>query len=167
MEWHYEQNNQPIGPVNEAQIKELIENGAIKIDTQVWNDGMEDWAAVSKTELKELLPVTPPPLKESSPQMNTPHGNTKRMIQPRTLPSSVGWMTFWGLIWPGLGQLLCGQGSKGAVLMIASSFLHIMTGGVLSILLCIIGAIDANMVARRLAIGKAVGEWEFFPKISP
>jgi TM2 domain-containing membrane protein YozV len=75
-------------------------------------------------------------------------------------------MTFWGFIWPGLGQLLCGQTEKGVVLMIASFVLNIilLVTLVLPLAMCIAGAIDANRVAGALARGKPVRRWAFFPK---
>lgn len=74
-------------------------------------------------------------------------------------------MTFWGFMWPGLGQALCGQTQKGTVLMIVSFFLNLILLVTLigPLAICIPSAIDAHRVAKSLASGKPVRKWAFFP----
>ena len=43
MTWHYIENGQQAGPVDEATFKSLISAGTIKPDTHVWRDGMANW----------------------------------------------------------------------------------------------------------------------------
>ena len=62
--WYYTLNNQQYGPVDEAKIKELVNNGSINLNTMVWSAGMANWALISQTPLASLLgsvpPATPP-----------------------------------------------------------------------------------------------------------
>ncbi len=44
MNWYYAEAGQQVGPVDEAQLFELVRNGKIQADTLVWRDGMPAWA---------------------------------------------------------------------------------------------------------------------------
>jgi len=44
MAWHYIENGQQAGPVDEAAFNSLVSTGRIKPDTMIWRDGMKDWA---------------------------------------------------------------------------------------------------------------------------
>jgi hypothetical protein len=48
--WYYEKDSQPVGPVEEKQIVELIRSGQIKGHTRVWRQGMADWRIAEQTE---------------------------------------------------------------------------------------------------------------------
>lgn len=43
MQWHYSRNNQPEGPVPEAEFQTLVRSGVITDDTLVWHEGMANW----------------------------------------------------------------------------------------------------------------------------
>lgn len=43
MQWYYAQNNQQLGPVDEATLRQLVAQGIIRADTLVWREGMGDW----------------------------------------------------------------------------------------------------------------------------
>lgn len=58
---------------------------------------------------------------------------------------------------PGLGQILCGQTTKGGVLLIVS----LCTCGMFGLLNLVL-AVDAWKVAATLRRGEAVGRWSFF-----
>jgi len=58
---------------------------------------------------------------------------------------------------PGVGQMILGQTTKGAVMLGASIFTGYMCG-----ILSIIGAIDAHKIGKKMEAGRAVEEWEFF-----
>ena len=72
-----------------------------------------------------------------------------------------------GLI-PGLGQILIGQITKGALLLIASFVLictSCFTGGISAlplVILCGFSAFDAFKITEKLNGGQEVGEMEFF-----
>lgn len=63
--WYYVRNNQRIGPVDEAAIISLIQNGTIERKTLVWKEGMADWIRADACELADkfaAIPPTPPGL---------------------------------------------------------------------------------------------------------
>lgn len=43
MNWHYAEQGQQIGPVDDAQLAELVRIGKVNADTLVWRDGLADW----------------------------------------------------------------------------------------------------------------------------
>ena len=56
-EWYYAENDDKKGPISDAQLKTLVQQGVIKRDTLVWKDGLKDWVVASK--LKGLfLPLS-------------------------------------------------------------------------------------------------------------
>jgi len=55
--WHYEQNGDRIGPVDEVTMRSLITNQTISIDTLVWTNGMANWTPLRQTQLAASLPV--------------------------------------------------------------------------------------------------------------
>ena len=59
--WHYEDNGEAHGPVSEAVLKALWQEGRIYSDTLVWRKGMESWKPWSATTLAK------PPPKGQSP----------------------------------------------------------------------------------------------------
>ncbi|PTX99416.1 hypothetical protein DB346_16345 [Verrucomicrobia bacterium LW23] len=57
-EWYYAQNSEQKGPVNEAEIKELLAAKAIAPDALVWKEGMGEWTPANK--VPEFVMRTPP-----------------------------------------------------------------------------------------------------------
>lgn len=43
-QWYYGSGSGQYGPVEEAELRELIASGAIQPQTLVWRDGMAEWA---------------------------------------------------------------------------------------------------------------------------
>jgi hypothetical protein len=41
--WYYSLNNQPVGPIDEAELKALFARGVINFDTLIWREGMPEW----------------------------------------------------------------------------------------------------------------------------
>jgi uncharacterized RDD family membrane protein YckC len=48
--WYYSQNNQRIGPVDDAEFRALVAEGKITADTLVWREGMPNWISYSQRE---------------------------------------------------------------------------------------------------------------------
>jgi hypothetical protein len=48
MNWFYSQDGQQRGPVNDAQLDELVASGVVRPETLVWCEGMSAWAAYSQ-----------------------------------------------------------------------------------------------------------------------
>lgn len=61
--WYYVRNSQRIGPVDQSDIEELIQNGTIVRQTLVWKSPMNDWKQAGVTELADkftnVAPVPP------------------------------------------------------------------------------------------------------------
>jgi len=64
--WYYTLNNQQVGPVEEAEIKKLVDAGSITHGTMVWTNGMANWLPIGQTPLASLLGSAPPPVVPSS-----------------------------------------------------------------------------------------------------
>ncbi|HNR01357.1 MAG TPA: DUF4339 domain-containing protein [Anaerolineaceae bacterium] len=60
--WYYTLNNQQVGPVEEAEIKKLVEAGTITHGTLVWTNGMANWLPIAQTPLAGLFGTMPPPV---------------------------------------------------------------------------------------------------------
>ena len=67
MDWHYIEQGQRLGPVNDDRLLEMERAGKIAPDTLVWHDGMADWkpfrdakAELNKVELKPSAPPVDP-----------------------------------------------------------------------------------------------------------
>lgn len=62
--WYYAKDSQQFGPVNEAELKELLATGKLtSSDILVWKDGMADWVVAST--LPEFQ-FRPPPVPAAS-----------------------------------------------------------------------------------------------------
>ncbi len=64
MKWYYESNGQPHGPVDESELRQLIEDGKLLGDSLVWRQGMLDWTPLKDvndfaTRLKPAEPALP------------------------------------------------------------------------------------------------------------
>jgi hypothetical protein len=49
--WFYHKEGRRFGPVEEADIRGLLNNSEIAADTLVWRDGLGDWTEAQNTEL--------------------------------------------------------------------------------------------------------------------
>jgi hypothetical protein len=43
MSWYYAEGGQQAGPVNDAQLEELVRAGKVLPETLVWREGMANW----------------------------------------------------------------------------------------------------------------------------
>ena len=43
MKWYYADAGRQVGPVEDAQLDELLRTGAVRDDTLVWREGMASW----------------------------------------------------------------------------------------------------------------------------
>jgi hypothetical protein len=62
----------------------------------------------------------------------------------------------------GVGQMVIGQSAKGICLMLLAIVLAFITGGVSSLIVFPLSALDAYLLADKLCNGKTIGPWEFF-----
>ena len=59
MSWFYISNNEQKGPATDAELAELIQQGAVSAETQVWKEGMAEWKPYGEVALPA---ATPPPV---------------------------------------------------------------------------------------------------------
>ena len=79
MNWFYDKNGTPTGPVSEDALAGLFRSGSVRPSTLVWREGAADWVAFSTTGLADRPPPPPPALapvenrlRLSSPPAETP-----------------------------------------------------------------------------------------------
>lgn len=83
-------------------------------------------------------------------------------IQPSTPPKDPIVAALLSLIlFGGVGQLYLGQQKKGWILIVVW-VLGWCTGGIVTTVAAIVGAIDAYKIAEKLKAGQPVGDMEFF-----
>jgi hypothetical protein len=56
MKWYYESNGHPHGPIDEAELRQLREDGKLLDQTLVWRQGMLDWAPINEVNDFVRLP---------------------------------------------------------------------------------------------------------------
>lgn len=95
--WYYTQNNQQVGPVDEAKIKELVASGVVNANTMVWTAGMASWQLISQTPLAGLVGNMPP----------APPAYAAAVADPRTKANNDLFTWFWisliGILLGGIG----------------------------------------------------------------
>jgi hypothetical protein len=70
MSWYYTVNNQQVGPVEESEIKKLVDAGTITNTTMVWTTGMASWQLIRQSPLAPLMGnVAPPPVGTYPPML--------------------------------------------------------------------------------------------------
>jgi len=106
--WYYTLNNQQVGPVEEGEIKKLVEAGTITQSTLVWTAGMANWTPIGQSALAPLIggvvppvsaAVTPPPIVITDPEVES---------------INKLWMWFWISL---IGTLLFGIGLIAAAVL--------------------------------------------------
>ena len=60
--WYYVSKGNRLGPVSENEIRVLIELDEIFPSTNVWRQGLQNWAELNQTELSIMFEYSPPPL---------------------------------------------------------------------------------------------------------
>jgi hypothetical protein len=100
--WYYTLNNQQVGPVDEEEIKKLIEAGTINNSTMVWTNGMANWAPIGQSALASLLGNVVPPVTAAGPPPIV-------IEDPEITSINKLWMWFWisliGILVFGLGLI--------------------------------------------------------------
>lgn len=76
-QWYYRQGERTIGPIGEAQLRELADQGELRPGTYVWREGMADWVPAGHVPGLLAVGTPPPPPGGSSlapPTEPGPHG---------------------------------------------------------------------------------------------
>jgi hypothetical protein len=81
MEWHYSKNGQQHGPVNEAELIAMVQNGSVAPTDLAWNKGMDGWKPVSEIAALNAQAASPAPSMTSPPIQTAPSQAPKRLTQ--------------------------------------------------------------------------------------
>src|SRR5262245_52637343 len=65
--WFYHKNDRGFGPLEEADIRGLLERNEIAANTLVWRDGLRDWTEAKNTELVSAAESAPPSKLDDQP----------------------------------------------------------------------------------------------------
>ena len=131
--WHYEQNGNRIGPVDEATMRSLIANRTISIDTLVWTNGMANWTPLQQTQLAAGLPV-PPPMPNTAP-VSAHHPDAKDRVAYVLLAVLLGF---------GIHNFYAGYNNRAIIQLLVS----ILTCGIGWIFMWIWGIVEACTVTQ-------------------
>jgi hypothetical protein len=92
--WYYTVNNQPVGPIDEQKLSQLLASHTINANTLVWKEGMAEWKPLAQTELSKLLSGLPvPPM--AAPYVPNPESLLKTQ-EARNLYDLTKWYKFCG-----------------------------------------------------------------------
>jgi hypothetical protein len=61
LQWFYVRDAQRMGPVNQSQLLDLLEQGELQWNVLVWNKKLSDWIKASESELIDFSDGPPPP----------------------------------------------------------------------------------------------------------
>ena len=61
MNWYYVEAGQQAGPIDDAQLQELVKSGKVQPETLVWHDGMANWQPYQEVGRPGLRLATPAP----------------------------------------------------------------------------------------------------------
>jgi uncharacterized RDD family membrane protein YckC/DNA-directed RNA polymerase subunit RPC12/RpoP len=69
MNWHYVDQGQQAGPVSDAQLLKMLQDGAVTADTLVWSEGLPNWIPFRDAQLEASPPPAeaPPLMAQSTP----------------------------------------------------------------------------------------------------
>ena len=71
MNWYYVDAGQQAGPVDDAQLEELLRSGKIQTDTLIWSEGMANWQSYQEVKSPGLRMADAPPI--AAPQAVGPN----------------------------------------------------------------------------------------------
>ncbi len=75
-EWYYRLGEDVQGPVSETDLKHIFEGGALLGETQVWCEGMQDWAEARRALEIDTSPPQEQPY-QSTPPVQAPMGQNQ------------------------------------------------------------------------------------------
>lgn len=116
-QWYYAVEGTSVGPVNQSEFDRLVSTGAIRRDTLVWQEGMEDWlpyGRADETGADDALPPRMPADPADDParaDANTFLGALKDSFaryvdfKTRSTRSQYWWWTLW-MILLGIGTTM-------------------------------------------------------------
>lgn len=106
--WHYAEQGRSYGPFSTDEIKSLVEQGAVNMNTYVWKPGMSEWLRAWQSDLADLFAEkqAPPPPPDSQPVEQA------RIHPPKYLPGSIHRMWIVYAVMTIVGALFTESGQK-------------------------------------------------------
>jgi TM2 domain-containing membrane protein YozV len=102
----------------------------------------------------------PPPPPAPGPGGSTGGGD---LVYPATPPKDpILILVLNLLLFGGVGYFIIGQKMKGIVAIVTFIIGAIFTCGIVSMIICVVGAIDGYLQAQQLQAGHPVAQWTFF-----
>ena len=83
VQWYYAREDQPMGPVSAAELKQLVDAGELKPDDLLWSEGMDAWTTA--INLRGLFGQSAEGAAGIAPTMVPPRADEKSAA-PRALP---------------------------------------------------------------------------------
>lgn len=78
MNWHFEVNRKPVGPIAEVDLVAKIHAGEVLPDCRVWNPTLMSWIRAGSSALASHFPAPPPPM---------PHADSP--VPPASVPENL------------------------------------------------------------------------------
>jgi len=78
--WYYVEEGNSVGPVDKATLRKRFQEGLLKRDSLVWQEGSPDWVQAG-----EIPGLIPPPI----PQSATPSEPPARLVDPKPEPKAI------------------------------------------------------------------------------
>jgi uncharacterized RDD family membrane protein YckC len=95
MTWYYAVGGRQMGPVDESALDDLVRQGAVRDDTLVWREGMENWQPHGVVRPRSVPvpamaapPPPPAPAPAAAPQSAAPMGSGTPGGAPGSSPST-------------------------------------------------------------------------------
>ncbi len=91
--WYYARGEEQVGPVDESQLKQLVDDGSLYPDDLVWRDGMADW--VEAREIPELYGSETAYYPQEPPVQSAPGSQPQQSPAEGAVPSHPTYAGFW------------------------------------------------------------------------
>ena len=65
-QWYFAQDGERSGPVDEADLVNMMRTGRLRADSLVWKQGMKAWLPLTQSEFGANTTETPPPLESQA-----------------------------------------------------------------------------------------------------
>lgn len=151
MEWHYAQDDRPVGPVSRKDLLDLAEQGTVGDDTLVWRPPMKDWAPFRS--VKAELRMDDSPLRQALPAAagGDARREERRFAAGPPTEAGAGAATPNAELTRQARERLAGNWGPAVGVCLVSNLISMATG-----LLPFVGSIAAYLIAGPLTLGLAL-----------
>lgn len=161
-DWYYAVNNQQLGPVSEAELRDLADRGKLGPRDLVWKDGMPQWAPAETVPglLPEPAPRREPPRRDDyrdrghdrdrdydrrrdrdydddrdydRPRRRRPSGDNNR-VACGVVAILIGHL--------GIHKFMLGMNNAGLIMLLVSLLAGVVTCGAAAVVMWVIGIVE-------------------------